>query len=232
MYQYLNSYSKLFASLCCFLFLAGCVKDKKEDNFPRNVDFYIRYLSEGDQFNSLCKITYADSVATGESDTSNYDITVSGNDMKQIIANNGNKHYNLKTKLPFKNSYEIKIKDKSGDILSQQTKLFKIDSLILDNKISIGKGSTLKYAGTPLDQDESLILMVVSKDGKTSSTDIKGPTTNNEVMLQPQNMTMLSAGMADVYLIRVYSSVITNEDFTFYFRNEYFSKTYKIELLP
>ena len=221
-----------FLSLFITLFLTGCIKDKKTDEFPRNVDFYIRYISEGDQFNSLCKISYADSVAIGEPDTSSYNITVGGKDMKEIVTAKGNKNYNLKMNLPYQSTYDIKIKNRDNQILSQETKLIKIDSLTVEKTISISKGGSIKFHGQPIGQEESLILMLVGKDGKTSSTTVQGPGSSNDILLKADNMSMLTAGPADLYLIRVYSAVITNEHMTFYFRNEYFSKTYKVNLIP
>lgn len=212
--------------------LLSCKKKEANDSFPRNVDFYIRYISEGNQFNSLCKISYADTLAEGEPDTANYFITLNNKDMKQIIPPSGVKHYNLKTVMANPGEYEIKIKEPDGNIISQSTRLTSIDSLQINPDVSKSKGLTISYAGKPLSASESIIVMIISDNNKSASSTIQGPTSGQNITVKPQDLALLNDGKADLYLIRTYSDEAVNGKMHFYFRNEYFTKTYKINLKP
>jgi len=213
------------------IFIFSCKKKEDEAELPRNVDFYIRYQSEGNQFNSLCKLSYADSLAAGQPDTASYDITIGGKDMKEIIPPSGAKHYNFKTNMPYAPDYEIKIKSRAGSIISQSTKLGKIDSVKVSNTISKSKGISYSYAGTPLTANESIITMIVTKDGKSASNTIQGPTTTNEMTFKSQDLGLLNDGEVEIYLIRTNTEDVVNNNMNFFIRNEYFSKTYKINLV-
>lgn len=212
--------------------LFSCKKKEADDSFPRNVDFYIRYISEGNQFNSLCKVSYADTLAEGEPDTASYFITLNNKDMKQIISPGGVKHYNLKTAMANSGEYEIRMKEPGGDIISQSTRLTSIDSLQLNPEVSKSKGLTISYAGKPLSANESFIVMIIGDDNKSASTTIQGPTSGQSITVKPQDLALLSDGKADLYLIRTYSDEAVNGKMHFYFRNEYFTKTYRINLKP
>lgn len=219
------------ASLFIILSFNACKKKEATIKYPINIDFYVRYLSDGEQFNSLCKISYADSLAVGESDTTSYQITIGNKDMKEIIAPNGRKHYNLQTKLPFAESYQINIKDPEGEIYSQQCNLSSIDSVRPDKVISITNGGKLKWFGKAMTDAESIIVMIVGGDGKLSSFTTNGPSTINELVIKPETLTGLKTGPADMYLVRTYNQDVRNEQRNYFFRNEFFSKTYKLEVV-
>ena len=215
----------------CMTLLIGCKKKETEIQYPRNVDFYIRYLSDGNQFKSLCKVSFADSLAVGETDTTNYNITIGGKDMKQLVAPSGNKNYSLQTNLPYNSDYTINIANPQGKIITQATKLPGIDSVKTEKEISLSKGTTIEYSGKPLSADETIIIMIIGKGSKSSSSTIQGPTTDNRLLLKPENLTMLEAGPVDLYLVRTFNQDAVNENMNFYFRNEFFTKTYKINLV-
>lgn len=216
--------------LLVMIAIISCKRKEETTTYPLNIDFYIRYMSDGNQFNSLCKISYADSLALGESDTTSYNITIGNKDMKQIIAPNGRKHYNLQTQMPFKESYQINIGDPAGVIISQNTYLPYIDSLRPDKTISITKGGSLKWFGKPLTDAESIIVMIVSDDGKSTSFTNNGPSTSNQLIIKAESLTGLKPGKADLYLVRTFNHDITKDLKNYYFRNEFFSKTYKVEV--
>lgn len=228
-----TKYSWLFAAAIVIIILSfnACKKKEEKTQYPISIDFYIRYLSEGDQFNSLCKVSYADSLAMGESDTTSYQITIGNKDMKEIIASNGRKHYNLQTKMPYAESYQVNIKNPEGEIYSQKCYLSSIDSVRPEKNISITKGGRLSWFGKSLTDSESIIVMIVGEDGKLSSFTTNGPSTVNELIIKPETLTGLKTGKADLYLVRTTNQDIKKELRNFYFRNEYFSKTYKVEVV-
>jgi len=73
--------------------------------------------------------------------------------------------------------------------------------------------------------------MIIGKGSKSSSSTIQGPTTDNRLLLKPENLTMLEAGPVDLYLVRTFNQDAVNENMNFYFRNEFFTKTYKVNLV-
>lgn len=209
----------------------GCNSDRSDDNFPRNVDLYMRYMADGNQFSSLCKISFADTLAEGEPDTANYDITINNKDLKKVILNGGVKNYNLLTKMNFKDKFEIKLKGPDGKILAQSTRMNSIDSIRIDEKVNVSEGLTLQYFGKELNANESLILMLISSDDKTFTTTIQGPASSNFIQIKPDDLKILPEGPASIYLIRTYNDEEVNGKMHFFIRNEYFSRSKEITLI-
>lgn len=212
--------------------LVSCKKDYTDDSFPRNVDVYLRYLAEGNQFSGMCKVTFADTLAIGEPDTANYAITINNKDLKQVIVGNGIKNYTFQTKTPFAHKFEIKMKEPNGDILSKSTKMYSIDSILVNPVVSMSKGMDIQYFGQELSANESIILMLITSDDKSTSTMIQGPASSNTIHLKAEDLQLLPKGMATLYLIRTFNDEEVNGKMHFVIRNEYFSQSKSINLVP
>lgn len=208
----------------------GCKKNDSADNFPRNVDIYMRYLLEGNQFNALSKVSYADTIAIGEPDTATYFFTINGKDMKQVISPGGIKNYSVKSNFPFTDKYEIKIKEPDGTILTQSTKITSIDSFQVPKIVSKSNELSIDYFGNPLNANESIIAMLIASDGKTASATLNGPSSSQSVKIKGEKLSSLVPGPADIYLIKTYSDEDVNGKLHFFIKNEFYSRTKHVEL--
>ncbi|HQP76283.1 MAG TPA: hypothetical protein PL069_02690 [Saprospiraceae bacterium] len=208
----------------------GCKKNESDDNFPRNVDIYMRYLLEGNQFNGLAKVSYADTIAIGEPDTATYFFTINGKDMKQVISPGGIKNYSVKANMPFSDQYEVKIKGPDHSITTKSTKIIPIDSFQLPRAISKSTALNIEYFGSPLNANESIIAMLVASDGKTASATLNGPASSKSINIKADKLSELISGLADIYLIRTYSDEDVTGKLHFFIKNEFYSRTKQVEL--
>ena len=77
-----------------------------------------------------------------------------------------------------------------------------ISSFSIDSPINLNNPSSLRWDGPPLAKNESLVLLFIDQQNRTTSLILNGPTTASAMALPPQKIRSLQPGKHRFYLVR------------------------------
>lgn len=215
--------------LLLLILFTNCRRDSDSSTeFP--IKFYALLRNSSpkiNQFSANCTVTYNDSLAKGEDDTSAYTIRVNGLLLTRHVIDG---HYKYEGTSPSMMQKKLKISlDNSRDKnLYEEFDNPRIDSLWVLKK-EPGKGVEIAWKGSDLNENEK-ITWILSQNEKTNMGSISGPTDGHTILIPSTQDSLLHTGTTTISLVRTanYKSLVENNEFNI--RAEFTSEQISFEI--
>lgn len=181
----------------------SCKFTKKESiqTDALQIDYYVRYLQSGKQLKAEISFAEVDSIQK-----------IMPKKMSEVLFQNlaldGKKlpkkyRYELTTETVEKEHYSFTYRLDSRLSSTQEIIITPIaDFSIKKDKVSLNAGTKVKVMGKPLQENESIILLISDENNKTSTLKIDTLSTNKEIVVQPEQLNSLKLGKGTIYLVR------------------------------
>jgi hypothetical protein len=175
------------------------VKDEKR-LFAR---FYARHLAEDGKTMAEVSLMEGNNKKQAQQTHLSGGIFYAGGAMEEQNLSSVNKlRYKSERQEAFEGSFDFVFAYPEGEEQSFSMPLAEITDFSLSNPLRKSKGALLKWSGSPLDQDETLVLLISDSEQKAATLEIKGPSSENSIEVRPEKLEGIAAGEARFYLVR------------------------------
>lgn len=106
---------------------------------------------------------------------------------------------------------------------SYQLSVDRIDAFLIKDGWTKSTGMSVVWKGTPLSEQEELVLLFTDKKNKSSIIEVSGPTKHSEVILTTDQLAPLNLGPGKLYLVRKTNRQTVTEKTQFTSRVEFFT---------
>ncbi len=223
-----NSLSIAFILLLCFYFSCETTQKQSLQNDILKIDYYVRYLQSDKQVKA--EISFSEIVDSTKK--------IVPKRMEEVLFQNsaldGKKvkdtyKYQLAKQSPFVDTYNFAFRDYTQQVANQPVSINPIaDFSIKKNKVSKLGGTTISLEGKPLQEEESIIILLSDANNKTITFFAKALAIN----ISPEKISGLTLGQGTIYAVRKQNLNETSAaSYQLKGLTEYYSEVKEIEIV-
>ena len=200
----MSYFQLLFLSLT-ILFLNACQStDSKNKTTEKSlfINYEVRYLEQEKEMRALAYFKEGDTLTNAKPKAfSNVSFQNSAMD-QQNLGERGFR-YALNRKGPYSANLDFGYHNDEGMPVKYDLSMPEVGTFsIKEGQIQKSKGATIAWSGEPLDASQSLVFMFTDQNNKAYSISIKGPTKSSEFFIIPNDLSKLTNGEGQLYLVK------------------------------
>jgi len=189
------------------LLVSACKRDVARTNkeYPIKVEVTIRNQAAEDSSKVTAYVTYNDSIAEGEPDTTLYDITLGKGlelhrkkiDQKVIYEGSGSGLQGM--------SEQLSLLSKKSHNFKVAVQLPRLESFTVVPRTNNSSPLSVQWKGNDLLGDETLTWIIICNN-KTAIGNVQGPSTSHAIEIKPADILHLPAGDGQIFLVRTHNT--------------------------
>ena len=223
-----NSLLSISFILLTFLCLS-CESSQTQSNQKDilKIDYYVRYLQSDKQVKA--EISFSEVIDSTKkiipkrmNEVLFQDSALDGKKVKDSYK------YQLAKQIPFLDTYNFAFRDHTQEVVKQAISINPItDISIKKNKVSKLGGTTITLGGTPLQKEESIVILLSDIHNKTVTFFAKELSIN----ILPERVSSLTLGQGTIYAVRKQNLNKISDTYQLTGLTEYYSDVKEIEIV-
>ncbi len=224
-------------NLICLLIavsLYSCAdSNQNEEPFPQTnyllTDIFVRYLEDTGECKSTVKLFTKNIMGKLIPDSSYYSIKLNNMEMKKIQNSEHPNWYNFEEKVQAEESFKYTIMGQSAEDengLVMEFPMYYFGDIAHSFE---GKNLRLSWTGKPLLGSEQIVIIAANNKGGIFTKTFDEPGTVSNILINEEELTNISQGRTDLYLVRKSRTKKGNEEMGLNLNSEIYSKTIKID---
>lgn len=211
--------------------LVGCQTNPSEEAPPHRFGaFFVRYLSGEDQIKATASILEGDSIQTADLANIPKGVSFQNQPMTFRPSPGGLGRFLLEDNMAYSATSEFRFSDSTGREQVYIIDMAPIDSFsIVGGEASLSGGLQL-YLFPPLQAAESLVLFFSNEEQQATSVTLQGPLEGDYIGLPAPQLTNLTTGSYELYLIKKKRLVHEDKVFSTSGDVEYYSPPAEFEM--
>ena len=214
--------------------LLSCANSSQnEEPFPQTnyllTDIFVRYLEDTRECKSTVKLFTKNIMGKLIPDSSYYSVKINNMEMKKIQNSEHPNWYNFEEKIPAAENFKYTIK---GGVVNEEGGLEMEFPMYYFGEITHsfeGKNLQISWTGQPLLGSEQIVIIAANNQGGIFTKTFDEPGTVSNILLKEEELTNISQGRTDLYLVRKSRTKKGNEEMGLNLNTEIYSKTIKID---
>ncbi|HMQ47542.1 MAG TPA: hypothetical protein PKA00_09285 [Saprospiraceae bacterium] len=229
--------TKLYFPFCLLLFaslfIQSCQSESKAKEQHLFIEYFVRYLETERELKANATFLKGDTLQTAKPKTFLGGIQFQGNDMVLKNVSNDVARYTLiQNGVNFYQPLTFNYLDDDGAAQDFSIAMGKPGPFqFYKNRIVKKEGIQMLIENGDLTEDESLVVFFTDKDYKAAILNLRGPHQGNEYYFTPNQVTGLTPGLNEVYLVKKKHLVQKSEKQTVVADIEFYTNPGKVEIL-
>jgi len=229
----MNNFKLLFASIF-FVFIASCqtTPEKSDKNQPTTfAHFYMRFLQSDTQVKSTATFSRGMTQETSQPIKIEKGVFFYNSNMNEKFLKDFGVRYSYDFKDAFSDKYLFRFIDPLKGKMEHHLKINSISNFSI-KEISKSKGIKISWEGKPLNENETLIILISSEKNKLTTLEVKGKTDTPNISISPSKLGALDLGKSKLYLVRKQFQVIQEPNFAGLSETEFYTNETEVTVVP
>jgi hypothetical protein len=171
----LSFYISIAIILGFLVFTSSCSEETKTPKKTLTGNFYVRYLEKGSTERTEAHLFLLDTSKNKTPYVLSEGIELSKDKMNSKWISDKLHRYQLEKKIAFREKVDFKLKDLSGNELTNSISMIPLKNLTLPEEIKLDNGIKLDFSKSKLDFNEKLNILFTNENGLTKVVSVLGP---------------------------------------------------------
>ncbi|MCG8332021.1 MAG: hypothetical protein MI974_30325 [Chitinophagales bacterium] len=213
--------------------LASCEQTTKKGDAPHQyADFFVRYLSGEGQIKATASFLEGEEVKSAKPVALESGIKFQGSEMEERHLPGGMIRYSTEYTGTYTHPFVFKFRDASNHKQEYQIDMNPIEKFsIKNNAASLSKGLELEL-DSHLGKDENLILFFSDENKQATTVQLKGPISNNTILIQADKIQNFHAAQYELYLVKKKKIVVKDPSLSILGNLEYYTQPIQFQVTP
>lgn len=195
-------------------------------------EYYIRFLQAERELKAQATYYEGDSLETATPKTFFGGVSFLGSGMKaRSLPNNITRYSTTRDRITYPERFRFGYKNDSGELIDYNLEMAPIGSYSIPDTINKRSPITISIENSPLEADESIVILINDSANKASTFSYKGPMDNTSFILSQQQLAALAIGKAEVYLVKKQVTAKKNNHRKIQSTIEFYSASQIIEVI-
>lgn len=223
---------KIYSLLLFLLFFCACLSETPKQKGPILFgELYVRYLQETTEVKATAAFLLGDSLRSSTVFKPSGGVQFQGMSMGSRSINPKLFRYNFENKMTFPAALTFSFKGPDETMQGVKGELAPITDFTIPEQLSLAKGALVDLQSAPLNEQETLVMILTNADHQTKSITLNGPSATSQVSIPPAKLKGLVPGSWQLYLVKKQTHFIDQDQQQLSFIIEYYSKSKEIEVI-
>ncbi|MCB0629828.1 MAG: hypothetical protein R2824_19460 [Saprospiraceae bacterium] len=228
--------TQLFFWLFLAILGAACRPDQSSEEvvFRQSkifVDFFVRYLAPEQQLRGQASFWEGVSRSNLQPVIPEGSISFDGEEMEAKRLPGSQIRFSLTEQKTYKDSLAFRFRMPDGRYLQYELNMTPVRDFFIKGNISKSEGATFVINGGLMNENEEIILMFTDEEFKATAITVKGPTSNIEISVSPEQLQALTPGPGQLYLVKKLQKQESHPNLELTAAVEYYTDSRAIEVI-
>lgn len=222
-----------FLSIILILIVSCQSETEKSDKTQPTtfVHFYMRFLQSDNQVKSTATFSRGMTQETSQPIKVEKGVFFYNSNMKENFLKDFGVRYTYDFKGSFSDKYLFRFIDPLKGNTEHKLNINSISSFSIE-EISKSKGMKISWEGKPLNENETLVILINSEKNKLSTLEVKGKTDTPNITISPSKLSAIALGKLKIYLVRKQFQVTQKPNFVALSETEFYTNETEAVVVP